>query len=94
MEQPSKLTTEEFAQLFDSAVSFPGAKPPDGSEYLGCGVRKGETYYFWEGIVNPENGKQVLYATKRGLEFAKEMQEKSSHKREQKQYKTYNYNTT
>lgn len=94
MEQLSKLTTEEFAELLDRAVSFPGAEPPDGSTYLGSGERNGTVFHLWKVIRNLEEGEQVLYASERGLKFAKEMQRKSSHKGSKSKQKIYNYNTT
>lgn len=93
MEQHSRLTTEEFARLFDSAVSFPGVSPPDGSTYIGYGEHSGKRWHFWKGIRDPDEGEVTLYATESGMEFAKKMDKKKK-VRKGTNFKTYiDYNT-
>ncbi len=92
MEQPSKITTEKFNELYDSAVSFPGSEPPSGSSYLGSGQRSGETFYFYKGVLDEKVGEQILYGTKTGIEFAKEI-EKRQKKRAPKSSNNYKHNS-
>lgn len=82
MESSTKLTTERFQKLFDEAVSFSGASPPQGSKYIGSGERSGEVWHFWKGVRDPDEGERILYATESGIRLDEKLNKKkrSSHK--------------
>lgn len=94
MESSTKLATARFRRLFDEAVSFSGASPPDGSTYIGYGEHSGEVWHFWKGTRDPDEGEVTLYATESGMEFAKKMDKKKKKLHKGSNFKPYvNYNT-
>lgn len=94
MESSTKLTTARFRRLFDEAVSFSGASPPDGSTYIGYGEHSGRVWHFWRGVRDPEEGEVILYATEDGMKLAKQLEDKKKKVRKGTNFKTYiDYNT-
>ena len=62
---------DELRRAIGNALSFPGSKPPEESFEVGRVERSGTVFIYFKGMSGA-----YYFGTKRGIEFAQQMEEK------------------